>query len=220
MKAVEPRIIQEIDRMAMEDFLFPRLVLMENAGRQVAEKCLAYFKPKKIILFCGCGFNGGDGLVSARYLLRYAKKITVVLTGKENGLKNETKTNLEILKKLGVRIIKPANFNDLKRFILKEKSDLIIDALIGIGLKLKIEGFLKNLIEEINKNNAKVASVDIPSGLSAETGIACGASVKADLTVTFTFAKKGMLASCGKKYCGKIEVVDIGIPQKIIKEVI
>jgi len=220
MKAVDPKIVQEIDRRTMEDFLFPRLILMENAGREVAKESIIFFKPKKIILFCGGGFNAGDGLVAARYLFEYAQKITVILTSQEDRLKSETKTNLEILKKLGVKIINLTEFENFQNFILKEKSDLIIDAMIGIGLKSQIEGFLKEVIEEINKKKTKVVSIDIPSGLSAQTGDICGVSIKAELTVTFTFPKKGMYIGHGPEYCGKIKVVNIGIPQKIIKEVL
>ena len=218
MKAVTPGVIQEIDRKAMEDFLFPRLILMENAGRRVAEKCLAFCRPKKLISFCGAGFNGGDGLVATRYLREYMQQTTVMLTSKEDKLKSETKTNLEILKKLGTDIVNLTALRNFKSFISKLKGDLIIDAMVGIGLKSQIKGFLKEVIEQINKKRIKVASVDIPSGLSAQTGLICGAAVKANMTVTFTFPKTGMYMGQGPKYCGEIKTVDIGIPQKIIKE--
>ena len=218
MKAVDPQTIQEIDRRAIEDFLLPRLVLMENAGRQVAEYCLRFFKPKKVISVCGSGFNGGDGLVASRYLLEKVEKVKVMLVSEESKLKNETKINLEILKRLKVDIVNLIPNENKNTFNLKEESDLIIDAIIGIGLKSQIKGSLKEIINGINRNRAKIISVDIPSGLSAQSGATCGACIKADMTVTFTFAKKGMLMVEGPRCCGEVKVVDIGIPQKIIEE--
>lgn len=219
MKDISPDIIQEIDRRAIENFLLPRLVIMENAGRQVAENAIKVFRPKKVIVVCGCGFNGGDGLVAARYFLDYAKEASVILLGGENKLKEETRINLEILKKLKVDIIKPESAGEFKTAV-SQKVDLIIDAIIGIGLKSEIKGFLKEAIEEINRKKTRVAAVDIPSGLSAWDGTVNGAAVKADLTITFTFPKTGMYLAEGPTHCGRIKVVGIGIPRKIIKEVI
>lgn len=219
MKGVAPDIIQEIDRKAIEYFLLPRLVLMENAGRLVAENAINVFKPQRVTVICGCGFNGGDGLVAARYFCDYVKEVKVILLGGENKLKAETKINLEILKKLKVDIIKPDTAVEFKTAV-SQKVDLIIDAIIGIGLKSEIKGFVKEVIEEINRKKTKVLAVDIPSGLSAWDGTVNGAVIKADLTITFTFPKTGMYLAEGPKHCGRIKAVDIGIPRKIIKEVI
>jgi NAD(P)H-hydrate epimerase len=220
MKAIDPQIIQEIDRRAIEDFFIPRLVLMENAGRQVAENCLRFFKPKEVLVVCGAGYNGGDGLVATRYLSEYVREIKVILVSEEDRLKEETKVNLEILKRLNINIINLSSFRNSNHFNLGEKTTLIIDAIIGIGLKSQIKGFLKEIIDEINKKRMKVISVDIPSGLSAKDGSICGGCIRADMTVTFTFAKKGMFIGDGPRCCGKIRVVDVGIPQRIIREVL
>ncbi len=106
--------------------------------------------------------------------------------------------------------VKEENLHQVKGKIAK--CNLIIDALLGVGLSGEVRGIYKDLINLINASNAYVLSVDIPSGLDATTGKTLGCCVKADKTVTFVAKKRGMLLDDGSKYCGRIIVTDLGIP--------
>ncbi|MCM8783920.1 MAG: NAD(P)H-hydrate epimerase [Candidatus Omnitrophica bacterium] len=203
------KLARLIDEKASKNLGISTLVLMENAGRSVAEEVIK-LKSKKIAIFCGKGNNGGDGLVSARHLLCRGIKPEVFLLGKTGEVKNEAKINLEIFLNLGEKVVEINEVNLKKiKFINYE---LIIDAIFGIGLKGEIAGISKEVIDSINFSGAYVISVDIPSGLDADTGKVMGSCVRADSTITFLAKKKGMLRNEGPKYCGRIIVKDLGFP--------
>lgn len=202
-----------LDIKSEEKFGLSVLVLMENAGRTVAEEIIKIIKPKKsIAIFCGRGNNGGDGFVAGRHLLARRIKPDIFLAGKIDEVKNEAKTNLEIILRLKQKVIEidEKNLGLIKKRI--SRYDLIIDALLGIGLKGKVRGIYWDLIETINQTKVFVLSVDIPSGLDANNGKILGNCIKADKTVTFVAKKKGMVQGAGPKYCGKVVVKDLGIP--------
>lgn len=202
-----------LDKRAQQKYGMPVLLLMENAGRQVAFEAAKSLKNKsaKIAVFCGKGNNGGDGFVAARHLLCLGFKPDIFLAEKISRIEHEARLNLNILLKLKTAI-KATNGQNLK-FVTKgiAKYDLIIDALLGIGLKGEVRGFYRKAIGAINDSKAYVLSVDIPSGLDATTGRVMGACVRADKTVTFTAKKRGMIYGEGRERCGKIVVADLGI---------
>jgi hydroxyethylthiazole kinase-like uncharacterized protein yjeF len=203
-----------IDIRLKEEFGIDTLVLMENAGRAVAQETLRCLKrkPKKICIFCGKGNNGGDGFVAARHLLAQGLKPDIFLADKISRLKYEARLNMGILKKLNQKIIEVSSEN---LFMVKDsisKGALIIDALLGVGLRGEPEGIYRDVIAAINASGAYIISVDIPSGLDATTGRALGCCVQADRTVTFMALKRGMVLRDGPKACGKIVVRDLGIP--------
>jgi hydroxyethylthiazole kinase-like uncharacterized protein yjeF len=201
-----------IDIKAKEIFGIAALVMMENAGRSVAEEALKVLNGKKsVAIFCGKGSNGGDGFVAARHLLTQGTKPDVFLAGKITEAENEARTNLDIFLRLKQKIIEAEEEN---LHLLKTKVSryaLIIDALLGVGLKGRVRGIYADLIGIINSSNAYILSVDIPSGLDATTGKALGCCVTADKTVTFVAKKRGMVLGDGPKYCGKVIIEGIGI---------
>ena len=205
---------KEIDLKAKERFGISVLVLMENAGKAVAEEAMEVLKnqKEKIAIFCGKGNNGGDGFVAARHLLTYGIKPEVFLAGKIREVNNEAKINLEILRKLELKVLEvsESNLNLVKRKI--SKYEFIIDALLGVGLSGEVRGIFRDLIELINSSRAFILAVDIPSGLDATTGKVLGCCVNADKTVTFVAKKRGMVIGDGPKYCGRVVVRDLGIP--------
>lgn len=204
-----------IDVKAREVFGISTLVLMENAGRAVSDEAIKILHGRKnLAIFCGKGNNGGDGLVAARHLLTYGIEIDIFLAGKISEIKNEARTNLEILLKLRQEIIELSkeNLHLIQRKI--SGYSLIIDGLLGVGLKGQVKGIYRDLIEIINSSNGCILSVDIPSGLDATTGKVLGCCVKADKTITFIEKKRGMVSGEGQKYCGRIVVKDLGIPIK------
>lgn len=211
MKTITASQAKLLDKEARKIYGLSTLILMENAGRAVAEEIIK-LKKRKIAIFCGKGNNGGDGFVSARHLFTGGIKPELFLTGKISEVKGEARLNLDILLKLKHKIfeIDEKNVSFLKKNICRY--DLIVDAIFGVGLKGNIKGFFGDLIQLINSSSAYIVSVDIPSGLDADMGEAFGACVRADRTVTFIAKKRGMVNGKGSEYCGKIIVKDIGFP--------
>lgn len=203
-----------LDKKALEKFGIPTLVLMENAGREIAQAALKRLsgRLRKVAVFCGGGNNGGDGLCASRHLLTAGIQPEVYLVGKFSGLKRQAKVNLNILLRLKQKItqINPANLGLLSKRI--GKSTLIIDALLGVGVKGKIRPVYQQVIDVINASGGYVISVDIPSGLEATSGKVPGRCIRADQTVTLVAKKRGMVYGEGRKYCGKVSIKSIGAP--------
>lgn len=212
-KLLTAKTAKKIDTKAKDILGVSTLVLMENAGRAIAEEAIKMLSGKKsVVIFCGKGNNGGDGFVAARHLLTRGIKPDIFLAGNIEDVKDEARINLEILLKLKQKIteVEEENLYLVKNKI--SKYDLIIDALLGVGLKGEVGGIFRDLIGIINSSKGYILSVDIPSGLDATTGKVLGCCVKADKTVTFVAKKRGMVLGEGPKYCDGIVVKDLGIP--------
>lgn len=202
-----------LDKKALEKFGISTLILMENAGSAISVEALKILQKHKgkVAIFCGKGNNGGDGFCAARHLMVAGIKTDIYLVGRIRDVKNEARTNLDILLQLKQKIIQvsPRNFILVRSRI--SKYGLIIDALLGVGLKGTIGHVYQKLIGMINISKAYVLSVDIPSGLDATSGKVRGGCIKADRTLTFVAKKRGMVSVTGKNYCGEILVRSIGI---------
>jgi len=184
----------------------PTINLMENAGKNVADFVMKKLKPKKILIFCGPGNNGGDGFVAARYLSKKFK-VTVFLTSNLKDIKTDlSKKNFKRLKN-----VKIYDINSLKKLDeLLDEHDLIVDSMLGIGLSGDLREPYKTIVKKINSlNNKIIISVDIATGFGTKTAI------KPDYTITFHDKKYGMNA----KNSGEIMIVDIGIPKKAVEYV-
>jgi NAD(P)H-hydrate epimerase len=200
LKPISAAQARAFDRLAQQKYKIPSIILMENAGRSVAEEALKMLRHKKrVCVVCGVGNNGGDGFVAARHLVNAGVKVSVFIVGKISKLKADPKINYTVLKKMKIE------------FSNKIKGDLIVDALFGIGLKSKVKEPYASVIEMMNKVKLPILSVDVPSGLDTDSGKVLGVAVKAKRTVTFVAAKNGFFKSDGPKYCGKVIVRDIGI---------
>ena len=209
MRPISVAQAQKFDRLAREKYGIPSLILMENAGRGVAEETLKMLRGrKKVAIVCGAGNNGGDGLVAARHLLNAGITVKVYLIGNTLKLKPDPETNLNILIRMKQKIAKVKSVKDLKGIM---RADLIIDAIFGIGLSSAVREPYAGVIEFLNQSRIPILSVDVPSGLNADTGKVLGVAVKAKRTVTFVASKRGFSKADGPKYCGKIVVRDIGI---------
>jgi len=206
----------QIDKQAKESLGIQPLVLMENAGRGVAEIVLDLVgedRDSRISIFCGRGNNAGDGFVAARHLISRGRDVDIYLLTQQSQIKNEAEINLNILKNLTNRIFEIKDSKDLESIKL-EYYAIIIDALLGIGLKGNVEGLFKETISLINKSQITTVAVDIPSGLDGTTGQIHGIAIRADTTVTFMAKKQGLLLKDGPRYSGKIVVKDLGLPIK------
>ncbi len=186
-----------------EYFGLSRLQLMENAGRGLAEEILSRFEPCKVVIFAGLGNNGGDAFVCARFLKGFDVKI--FLLGRSNEIKTEiAKRNFEILKRSNYDIV------ELRDDIPDFDADVIIDGMLGTGVRGRLRGIYARAVEAINDSNAFRVAVDVPTGLNPDTG-EYDLCVKADLTVTFHKPKPGLLKA--KEVVGELIVKDIGIPE-------
>ncbi|MCX8082142.1 MAG: NAD(P)H-hydrate epimerase [bacterium] len=205
-----------IERETEEVYGISRLILMENAGRTLAEVIRNRFPTdKQICIVAGKGNNGGDGFVAGRYLFNSGMNVKVIYTDPPEKFSSLCFTNYQILCKMGID-----NFifkRDLDILKILEKSDVIIDAVLGTGIKGNVTGTSAEVISLINESKKFVVCADIPSGLDADTGIVMGECVKGNITVSFGFAKKGFYINNGPEYCGEIIVTDIGFPRFFYK---
>lgn len=188
----------------MEKYGMLSAVLMERAAMAAAEEVEAYEpgRIKKILIACGTGNNGGDGLAMARLLFLEGHEVTVLFPGKEEKCSVEAARQLSIVRNYGIPVTDQ---------FPGQEYDVIVDALFGIGLCREIGGNYRDLIAKLNEQTAWKVAVDISSGISADNGAVMGIAFRADLTVTFGFAKAGQLLYPGAGYTGRLEVKDIGI---------
>ena len=198
-----------------EYFGVPRLLLMENAGHHVVLEIASRFKPtKSVAVFCGSGGNGGDGFVAARHLSSLGFKVIVILAGKSKEIAdNAALTNWEALQPLKDTITLLEVYDS--SLTPEITSDVVIDALLGTGVKGKLRPPILQLVKKINAMDAFRVAVDVPTGIDADTGEVLGDAVKADLTITFHKTKKGLEKA--KKNTGKLVVKDIGLPHEFEK---
>jgi ADP-dependent NAD(P)H-hydrate dehydratase / NAD(P)H-hydrate epimerase len=212
-KVVTAAQAHALDTRARERYGVSALILMENAGRQVAQEALSRMKMRKrVVVVCGKGNNGGDGFVASRHLLCAGVKPEIFLVGRAADVRKQAGTNLGVLLALGQAIteLNAQTFTVFKKAVCDNA--LVIDALLGVGLKGNVTGLYKEVIDMVNASGAYVLSVDIPAGLHADTGEMAGVCVRADATLTFAARKKGMVMGNGPRYCGRIIVGDLGVP--------
>ncbi|MEW8958281.1 MAG: NAD(P)H-hydrate dehydratase [Moorella sp. (in: firmicutes)] len=212
----------QLDRLASSEYLIPSIVLMENAGLRVVESIRRHFqervKNRRILIFCGKGNNGGDGLVVARHLLNQGAEVKVFLLARPEDMRGDARTNLEIYQKMGGRLYPILSENHLQRAdIALLYADLVVDAIFGTGFKGAALGLPASVITMINKANRHTVAVDVPSGLEADTGRIFGPCIQATWTVTFALPKLGLVIEPGASFTGRLEVADIGIPQRLVE---
>ncbi len=214
MKIVTSAQMRRLDEAASRDFFLPSILLMENAAYEVArhaETRISGAGGKRITVVCGRGNNGGDGLAAARHLLRKGASVRVYLLSLE--LSGDAETNRRALERVTGDIFRPPSGDFLRSL---KASDLIIDALFGTGLSKPVRGPFARAIRAINDSGRPVLAVDIPSGVSADTGEIMGEAVRADLTVTFALPKRGHFLPPGEELTGDLHVVDIGISLPLV----
>ena len=193
----------KLDTFTIQEMGVPSLVLMERAGLAVYDEMLREgFPLTRTLVLCGGGNNGADGVVIARLLFLAGYDVDVCILGNPGHFTEEMKKQIDIGKNYGISFVNT---------FLPNEYTTIVDAVLGVGLSREVSGKYKDAILLINDCQGKVVSVDIPSGISADTGAVLGAAVKADLTVTFGYRKAGLCFYPGAAYAGKIIVADVGI---------
>jgi len=217
--------VRRVDRLAIERYGLTGLVLMENAGRGAAELIaglgLATSNPRRpIVIGCGTGNNGGDGFVIARHLDNCGLAVRVLLFGELAKLTPDAKANYEIARLAGLPI--EALGDPLDPTLLAASlagAACLVDALLGTGSHGEPRPPLDRVIEALNAHGAPIVAIDVPSGLDCDTGAAASRTIRATHTITFVAAKPGFLVPDAAPYVGRLHVVDIGVPRKLLAEV-
>ncbi len=211
--------MREMDRITIEELGIPGGVLMEVAGRGAAE-LVAELSPSpvgwRVAVVCGAGNNGGDGYVVARHLAHWGAEVTLVLLAPEDRIQGDARVNYDIVRRMDLPVQwiteEPLPADLPERF---GYFDCLVDAMLGTGLSSEVRGRYRPVIEAMNASGVLTVAVDIPSGLSADTGQPLGVCVRADATATFGCAKVGLETHPGVEHCGQVRVVDIGIPPEL-----
>ncbi len=200
--------MREVDRWAIERRGVPSLTLMERAGQGVAAAAERVCPDGLIVVCCGKGNNGGDGLVVARLLRERGRAVGVIGIVDEPEMSPDAQANLARLGAQGLQ-----RFGSAEAASALQGAALIVDALLGTGFQGAPRGAVREAIDAIGAGGAPVLAVDVPSGVDASTGEVQGSAVGAALTVTFHAAKPGLWIHPGKEHAGEVEVIDIGIPR-------
>jgi NAD(P)H-hydrate epimerase len=213
--------MREADRRTIEEIGIPSLVLMENAGRQVVAAIEAMhgdLLDRQVAVLCGRGNNGGDGFVVARTLTQRNIDVAVFLIGRVGDVRGDARTNLEALGRLGVTVVEIADGEAWElHFSEVRDCSLIVDAIFGTGLNAPVTGLIESVIADVNASGITVVSIDLPSGLSADSPEPIGASVEADTTVTLAAPKLPLVLPPGEAHSGDIVIADIGIPSDVLE---
>ena len=209
---------RELDRRATAEYGIPSIVLMENAGRGCVDVLERLGIEGPVAILCGKGNNGGDGFVIARHLEVRGHVCRVLLVCPPEDFSGDAATNFAILQKTAVPIIDATSQLDEHGL----DAAWFVDAMLGTGARGEPRPPLDAAIDWINRrrDNTKVLAVDVPSGLDCDTGQPAAHTVRADHTCTFAAMKVGFAQPSAKAYTGAIHICDIGVPPRLIEEVV
>lgn len=213
MKLVLPKEMKEIDRRTIEEFDMPSLLLMENAATAIEHEIVP-FSPRKVLLLCGSGNNGGDAYAAGRKLLARGMEVNALRIGMPST--REARFNYKLFKNFGGKVyVYRALTEKIKNFI--REHDLVLDGLFGVGFKGQLNTEIIDLIEYLNSLSIFRIAVDIPSGINGVNGTVNPIAFKADVTVTFGTAKPGHYFFPGHSFTGLLKIAKIGFPEKLFK---
>lgn len=202
--------MQDIDQKTIQEIGIPGLVLMERASKSVADCVMEYADcNSRILVVAGIGNNGGDALAAARILLEQNYNVDYQIVGNLEKASDDLKLQYSILQNLGYLSYETADFSSY---------DLIVEGIFGVGLSRDVGGIYKDVIDKINASGKSVIAIDIPSGISGDSGKVLGCAIKAKETVTFGGYKRGHLLYPGREYCGITRLVPIGFHDQTIME--
>lgn len=225
MFGVKSNEMKVIDRYMIETVGLPSLVLMENASRTIVEDIVSRFPlhifgGKSIVVLCGTGNNGGDGLCVSRWLKHLGYNTQTIVVGEQEKFSHDAQKQFELLTKVDQlkqtqSVFISRKIEEINPFI--HRCDLIVDALVGTGCNRIVAEPLLSVIRAINHSTANVIAVDIPTGINSDDGKVMGEAVIADVTITFCLPKLGLLLNPGSEYVGELIVSDIGIIEEALE---
>jgi NAD(P)H-hydrate epimerase len=219
MRVLNAAQMREADRRTIQEIGIPSLVLMENAGRQVVAAIEAMHSDlieRHVGVLCGRGNNGGDGFVVARTLMQRGVGVSVFLIGSVAEVRGDARVNLDILGRLGLTVIEIAD-SQAWELHASELSDctLLVDAIFGTGLNAPLSGLMETVVADVNASGIPIVSVDLPSGLSADSHEPIGDSIEAGMTVSLGAPKLPLVLPPAETRAGDIVIADIGIPSEV-----
>ncbi|HLL88847.1 MAG TPA: NAD(P)H-hydrate epimerase [Tepidisphaeraceae bacterium] len=210
--------VRDVDRRSIQDYHVPGIVLMENAARAVADQACLMLDGQcagEVLILCGGGNNGGDGLAVARHLHNRGANVTIALTVDPALYAGDALINWQVVSAMGLDIT-----DATPALLERSRALLIVDAIFGTGLTHPPRDPFPALAAAVEKSDKPVLAVDVPSGLDCDTGVPPGACIAADRTVTFVAEKVGFAADAAKRYLGHVVVADIGCPREVIAQVL
>jgi NAD(P)H-hydrate epimerase len=207
--------MKQCDAYTIREMGLPALVLMERAALAAVDELLSGRDPAfdlaRVLCVCGAGNNGGDGAAVARLLSIAGLRAEILFVGERGKATAETARQLKIAENYGVKLFENPAPSDMEKLLSDSGVTTIVDALFGIGLSRPVTGLFQDAILACNASPAKRLAVDIPSGVSADTGEVLGVALRADKTVVLAFQKIGMCLEPGKTLAGRAVIRDIGI---------
>lgn len=223
MRVLNAAQMREADARTIQEIGIPSVVLMENAGRQVVAALEASYSDlltRHVAVLCGRGNNGGDGFVVARTLHQRGVGLSVFVLGSIADVRGDARLNLEILGRLGLTTVEIADEQAWElHFSEIAKCHLIIDAIFGTGLKAPLAGILETIVADVNGCGIPVVSVDLPSGISADTPELIGDCIHAAMTVTLGAPKLALVLPPAESCAGNVVIADVGIPTEVLESV-
>lgn len=219
MRILNADQMREADRRTIQDIGIPSLVLMENAGRQVVaavESLYADLAERRVAIVCGKGNNGGDGFVVARTLQQRGVEVAVFVIGRVTEITGDARINLEILGRIGQTVVEVADETAWELHGAEITShDLIVDAMFGTGLSAPLTGFYETVVADLNEAGVPIVSIDLPSGMSADTSDLIGDAIDATVTVALGAPKLPLVLPPAESKSGEVVIADIGIPADV-----
>ncbi len=219
LPSISVEAMREVDRLMVQDYHISLVQMMENAGRNLAHLARLRFmggdpRGKRVIALCGLGGNGGGGLVAARRLHCWGATVSVSTTAPIERYKGVPARQIDILSRLNIPI------DDSGKPRASGEADLVLDALIGYGLRGTPCGSTATLIDWANAQHSPVMSLDVPSGMNADSGMCPGAAIHAAATMTLAAPKNGLDLPTAKGFVGEYYLADIGVPFEILTSIL
>lgn len=209
--------VRAVDRVAIEQWGIPGILLMENAGRGVADVMDRLGISGPVVIACAKGNNGGDGLVLARHLHLRGRQAVVLLVGAPDDLSGDAAWNLSLLRRTSVPVEVDVSVDDaiVKQHL--DSADWVVDALLGTGAQGEPRPPIGPWIELLNVTSCKKLAMDVPSGLDAQTGVPATTTFRADHTCTFVAHKAGFVNPLARPFLGDVHLLDIGLPWETVE---
>jgi hydroxyethylthiazole kinase-like uncharacterized protein yjeF len=222
MRVLNTEQMREADRRTIHEIGIPSIVLMENAGRQAVAAMEAAFEDltsSRVAVLCGRGNNGGDGFVVARTLVQRGVETLVFLIGSVADVQGDARTNIEVLGRIGLTVVEITSAQDWElHFSEISECEVVVDAMLGTGFRGTLTGLLQTVVADVNGLGVPVVSIDLPTGVSADSAEFEGDAIEASMTVTLAAPKIPLIFPPADTHAGDLVIADIGIPYPVIDE--
>jgi len=223
MYLVTAKEMQQMDQATIQQIGIPGQILMENAGSgafRFMTRVFTELVTSKVAVIAGRGNNGGDGFVMARHLFQKDVSVKVFLLSAIDRVQGDARANLDLLYSLGIPVVEIPDADTFrKQRAALRRYDIFVDAIFGTGLNSDVRGHYRDVISFLNSLQQPVFSVDIPSGLNADNGQICGTCIQATATATFALPKIGHAVYPGAALTGALEIIEIGVPKQVIRQI-